>query len=121
MLNSLAVSLAPRQLGYGSPLGSEAAVHAARSYLESVSSPSDKLMLKMDFRNAFNSLRRDKMLQSVSVMSPMFFSVCAISLRDAVLSVLWRSYSPVSRRCAAGLSNGFPAVLSLHPCSSVKA
>ena len=27
----------------------------------------------MDFRNAFNSLRRDKMLQSVSVMSPMFF------------------------------------------------
>ena len=73
MLNSLEVSLAPRQLGYGSPLGCEATVHAARSYLESVSSSSDKLMLKMDFRNAFNILRRDKMLQSVSVMSPMFF------------------------------------------------
>ena len=44
MLNSLEVSLAPRQLGYGSPLGCEAAVHAARSYLESVSSSSDKLI-----------------------------------------------------------------------------
>ena len=30
-------------------------------------------MLKLDFKNAFNSLRRDKMLQSVIKFSPAFF------------------------------------------------
>ena len=57
------IILAPRQLGYGTSLGCEAAVHAARCYVESTSSVSNKLMLKLDFKNAFNSLRRDKMLQ----------------------------------------------------------
>ena len=52
ILSSLEVSLAPRQLGYGTPMGCEAAVHAARYYLESMSPSSNKLMLKLDFRNA---------------------------------------------------------------------
>ena len=73
ILSSLEVSLAPRQLGYGTPMGSEAAVHAARCYLESMSTSSNKLMLKLDFRNAFNSLRRDKMLFSVSELAPTFY------------------------------------------------
>ena len=30
-------------------------------------------MLKLDFKNAFNSLRRDKMLQSVIKFAPAFF------------------------------------------------
>ena len=55
--------LAPLQLGYGSPLGCEAAVHAARLYLSN--SPADHVMLKLDFSNAFNCLRRDRMLAAV--------------------------------------------------------
>ena len=48
--------LAPRQLGYGIMGGAEAAIHAARLYL-------DKLLLghailKLDFTNAFNSVYR---------------------------------------------------------------
>ena len=72
MMISSEISLAPRQLGYGTSLGCEAAVHAARCYVESISSASNKLMLKLDFKNAFNSLRRDKMLQSVIKFAPAF-------------------------------------------------
>ena len=43
------------------------------SYVESISSASNKLMLKLDFKNAFDSLRLDKMLQSVIKFAPAFF------------------------------------------------
>ena len=63
MVESMGASLAPRQLRFGVPLGSEAAAHAARRFLDSMSP--GQLLLKLDFRNAFNSLRRDKMLTVV--------------------------------------------------------
>ena len=46
--------LAPCQLGYGTPLGAEAAVHAARIYLHNLRP--DEVLLKLDFRNAFNCI-----------------------------------------------------------------
>ena len=58
--------LFPRQLGVAVPGGAEAAVHAARSFCTSnSSSPDPILFLKIDFENAFNSIRRDKMLRAV--------------------------------------------------------
>ncbi len=60
--------LAPRQLGYGVRRGAEAAVHATRLYLSDISS--DKAVLKLDFRNAFNSIRRDKVLEAVLEHAP---------------------------------------------------
>ena len=48
--------LAPLQLGYGTPLGAEAAVHASRSYLHLL--PSDHVLLKLDFRNLQYSQKR---------------------------------------------------------------
>ena len=63
VVDQMATLLAPRQLGYGVRNGAEAAVHAARMYL---SNPDPSIVfLKLDFQNAFNSLRRDKMLQAV--------------------------------------------------------
>src|SRR6267154_3688522 len=56
-------SLAPLQLGVGISGGAEALVHAARRYLDSKSS--DRAFVKLDFTNAFNSLRRDAMLEAV--------------------------------------------------------
>ena len=41
--------------------GVEAAVHVARKYLQNL--PSEHAMFKQDFRNAFNSVRRDKVLE----------------------------------------------------------
>jgi hypothetical protein len=64
--------LAPLQLGFGTPLGCEAAVHAARIYLANC--PTDHLLLKLDFSNAFNCLRRDKMLMAVKDSVPELYN-----------------------------------------------
>ena len=52
---------------YGNPLGAEAATHAARIYLQNLRPGC--LMLKLDFKNAFNCLRRDTMLIAVKEMA----------------------------------------------------
>lgn len=67
LVESMGDLLCPLQLGFGTPGGSEAAVHAARLYLHFAP---DKLMVKLDFKNAFNSLRRDKMLAAVLDLAP---------------------------------------------------
>ncbi|MEM7284532.1 MAG: reverse transcriptase domain-containing protein [Pseudomonadota bacterium] len=53
--------LRPRQLGCGTPGGSEAAVHAARSFCN-YNDKTDKVLLKIDFRNALNTVNRDTVL-----------------------------------------------------------
>ena len=62
-INHLKAYFYPHQLGVGTPSGCEAAIHAARRYLESLSS--DHVLVKLDFTNAFNSLHRREMLLSV--------------------------------------------------------
>ena len=68
VLQSMSEYLAPLQLGFGTPLGAEAAAHSARLHLCNMS-PSN-LFLKLDFKNAFNSLRRDRMLEAVKERAP---------------------------------------------------
>ena len=60
----------PVQLGYGVHRGAEAAVHAASLYIKNLG---DKCVLKLDFKNAFNSVRRDKMLEAVQSFAPSLF------------------------------------------------
>ena len=64
--------LSPHQLGVGTPGGCEAAVHAARRYLQSMTDK--QVMVKLDFSNAFNSLHRSAMLQAVRDRIPELFS-----------------------------------------------
>ena len=64
----MATLLAPKQLGYGVKSGVEAAIHSARLFLNNISPL--KVLAKLDFENAFNSLRRDKMLSSVGELAP---------------------------------------------------
>ena len=70
-MHTLGADLAPQQLGCGVPLGGKAAAHAARQFLNNMS-PSH-LLLKLDFKNAFNCLRRDKMLAAVKGSAPELF------------------------------------------------
>ena len=63
VMQAMGALLAPHQLGYGVPLGAEAAVHATRVFLQNLQP--GHLILKLDFRNAFNCLRRDKMIKAV--------------------------------------------------------
>ena len=60
--------LAPRQLGVGVRGGAEAVAHAARRYLAEMSP--DQVLVKLDFINAFNSVRRDAVLEAVALHVP---------------------------------------------------
>ncbi len=66
-LQLLQGELSPLQVGFGTPGGVEAASHAARLFVRHL--PSDHVFLKLDFKNAFNSIRRDKMLESLISLS----------------------------------------------------
>jgi len=61
-------TLKPRQLGVGVKGGAEALAHGARLFLASL--PSDSILVKLDFSNAFNSIRRDKVLETVASSLP---------------------------------------------------
>ena len=62
--NFCAQEFRPSQLGVGTPKGAESAVHALRAYLNSESNK-NKVVLKIDMKNAFNSIRRDVILPIV--------------------------------------------------------
>ena len=63
--------LQPNQLGFGVKRGAEAAIHAARSF---INGHDDMVLLKIDFANAFNSIRRDKALEAVREHLPNLFN-----------------------------------------------
>ena len=60
----------PCQLGVGVPAGTEAAVHAARQWLHRNAGHVDKVLLKLDFRNAFNAIDRTAMLREARAHLP---------------------------------------------------
>ena len=68
VVESVGTYLSPFQLGSGAPFGAEAAAHSARSYLNDL--PSSYILLKLDFENAFNTIRRDKVLEAVAAITP---------------------------------------------------
>ena len=68
VMQDMASVLAPKQLGFGVRGGAEAAVHATRQYIRYLQS--DHTVLKLDFKNAFNSVRRHKLLRVIQVLAP---------------------------------------------------
>lgn len=58
-------ALRPFQFGFGSKVGTEAVVHAARRFSTFQTMPPQALF-KTDFKNAFNTLYRDRMLSAVA-------------------------------------------------------
>lgn len=59
----MATRFLPAQVGFGVPRATEAAAHAARSYIAEL--PAGHGLLKLDFKNAFNTVRRDVMLETI--------------------------------------------------------
>ena len=70
-LEDIATLLAPHQLGYGVKGGAETAVHSAKLFFSNLKP--NQALLKLNFKNAFNSVRRDKMLSSVLDLAPDIF------------------------------------------------
>jgi hypothetical protein len=62
-VDRLASFFAPLQVGIATPGGCETAVHAARAFVTNM--PQGQVFVKLDFSNAFNTLRRDVMLRAV--------------------------------------------------------
>ena len=71
IMQDMAELLRPKQLGFGISRGAEAAVHASRIFLHNLQP--QQLILKLDFRNAFNCLHRDKMHTAVREKVPGLF------------------------------------------------
>ena len=63
----------PNQLGCGTPKGAKTTVHALRKYLQDPSS-TGKVLLKIDFKNAFNTIQRDVILNLVKTKLPKIYN-----------------------------------------------
>ena len=108
--------LAPKQLGYGVSGGAEAAVHAARLFVHNLE---EQCVLKLDFKNAFNSLRRDKMLQAIKGFAPSLFPLVHAAY-SAPSTLFWGDKTIQS---AEGVQQGDPLgpllfFLTIHPLVS---
>ena len=106
--------LQPIQLGVGVKGGCEAAVHTSRRLITDM--PSDWVVAKLDFTNAFNTLRRDSMLHAVSDAVPELLPFCKSAYQDP--SVL--AYGSRNVMSCEGVQQGDPLgpllfSLTLHP------
>ena len=116
-MDAMGLLLAPRQLGYGTALGCEAAVHASRLYLSNLQP--GQVILKLDFENAFNCIRRDKMLQAVSNLAPELAPFVLASYSEPS-TLFW---GETSLRSSEGVQQGDPLgpllfCLTIHKLTS---
>ncbi|XP_055341049.1 uncharacterized protein LOC129590060 [Paramacrobiotus metropolitanus] len=95
----------PVQVGCGTRGGAEGAVHAVRSFI-SEGIVGLRVLFKIDFRNAFNTVRRDVMLQSVLEHFPEYYPF-VLSAYGAS-SVLSCSGSDENVASATGIQQGDP-------------
>lgn len=73
-LRKLAGYFRPVQLGVAISGGCEAAIHASRRFVEEMAD--DEVLVKLDFSNAFNSIRRDAVLNAVAAKLPELYAFC---------------------------------------------
>ena len=70
----MASTFKPKQLGVGVPGGCEAAIHSAREFVQSSHSSSEQqILVKVDVRNAFNSIDRVAFLQKILDHCPQIY------------------------------------------------
>ena len=93
------------QLGFCVPGGADAAVHGAHIYLSQM--PNNKALLKVDFRNAFNSIRCYKMLEAAEAYIPQLFPF--VHSAYSTSSILLQNYDQSSS------SEGIPQEDPLGP------
>ena len=103
----------PLNLGFGVSGGAEAAVHAARLYLNSAGQ--DEVFVKLDFANAFNTVRRDVAAELIAEDIPEllpFYSLCYenpsfLSIGDEVI------------HSEEGFQQGDPLAVFFYFCLSI--
>ena len=93
MIVDIATLFSPRDLDYGVRGGAEAAIHAARKFLQNLEDR--HALVKLDFTNALNSIRRDKMLEAVHDLARSIYPL-AHSAYSASSSLLWDNTTTMS-------------------------
>ena len=81
--NEVADYFKPQQLGFGIKGGCEAAVHSVRSFI--LQDSSAEVLVKLDVKNAFNSVERDTLCHMIKEKIPKLYSY------------LWQCYSEPSK------------------------
>jgi hypothetical protein len=76
--------LRPKQFGFGTKGGAEAIIHAVRRYVNQ-ESKSTLVLLKLDFKNAFNAITRDNMLEQVRSKLPNLYPFMSQCYQDATI------------------------------------
>src|SRR5215471_17698081 len=107
----------PLQLGVAVSGGCEAAVHATRRFMENMAD--DDVIVKLDFSNAFNSVRRDAVLHAISTKLPEIYRFCFTSYSEAS----FLQFGDRSILSQEGVQQGDPLgpllfCLTLHPILS---
>ena len=97
MTEEMGTLLAPVQLGFGARSDSKAAVLGATQFMKNLGS---NRVLKLDFQNAFDALRLDKMLEAAWSISSSF-SLLSIQHNRTIHTILGRQDHPIGRGCAA--------------------
>jgi hypothetical protein len=78
--------LSPNQLGFGVRSGAETAIHAASHY---ISTNPTHVILKIDFKNAFNCIHRNVFLKEVSSVCPTIYNYVQESYKsDSILQFI---------------------------------
>ena len=104
----------PFQLGAGVKHGSEAAAHVARDFIECAER--DQAFVKIDFANAFNSVRRDVILKAINEDAPEILSFVQLCYEHSS----FLKYGAFTIKSTEGFQQGDPLAtigfcLVLHP------
>ena len=70
VVDDLRDSLEPLQLGVGTKAGAEAMVHAVRQWTQRNTEETNKCLVMLDLRNAFNCVDRAAFLEAIRIFSP---------------------------------------------------
>ena len=103
LTDELGASLTPIQLGFGCRGGCEAAVHAARTFHSQLSP--DEVIVKLDIKNAFNSLQRHQMLEAIRSRIPTMYQL----LRSSYLRPTPLFFQDIEISSESGIQQGDPA------------
>ena len=105
----------PHQLGFGTQKGCETIIHTVRTFIDQ-NSDSNKILVKIDFKNAFNCIERDSMLQVIKEKVPKLYPFLWQSYRNS--SNLYFNSEVISSQ--RGAQQGDPTgpmifCLTIHP------